>query len=151
MGDSGHDASTLDEQYQARIRHAGVGIAPRLVRKVRSRMSLQSIAGPPRRSLRGRLPHPPSPPQRSSAASNASALAPRPGPVRHLGRPSQVLRRLTAVSPQRRYSAAHLMHKADGVATERRSGRTPGIESGRKYSAICAGQAHVAFPPTAAR
>jgi hypothetical protein len=24
------------------------------------------------------------------------------------------------------------------VATERRSGRTPGVESGRKYSAICA-------------
>ncbi len=28
------------------------------------------------------------------------------------------------------------MHKADRGATERRSGRTPGIESARKYSAI---------------
>src|ERR1019366_4379079 len=32
------------------------------------------------------------------------------------------------------HQAAHLAHKADRVATERRSGRTPSVEKGREYS-----------------
>ena len=40
------------------------------------------------------------------------------------------------------------MHNADRVATERRSGRTPGVENGRKDSAIWAAGTHQLIWPT---